>query len=85
MHFLMRVLKPSLSSIFRKKHRVEAELSSSLPKIADCVVDANLPLGELIGNLLSAIAEFGVEAGAIAQARATLKQHLLAADQASKL
>jgi hypothetical protein len=55
-----------------EKHRVEAELASSLPQIADRVVDASLPLHILAGSLLSIIGEFGIEASVIAKARTTL-------------
>jgi adenylate kinase family enzyme len=55
-----------------EKHRVEAEISSSLPQIADRVVDASPPISELAGNVLSVVAKFGVEASIIAQARAAI-------------
>ncbi len=55
-----------------EKHRVESELVSSLPQFADRVVDATPALHALAGNLLSVIAEFGVEPSMIAQARTAL-------------
>jgi adenylate kinase family enzyme len=54
-------------------HRVESELVSSLPQIADRVVDASPSIYELAENLLSVIAEFGVEPSIIAQARTILR------------
>ena len=53
-------------------HRVESELVSSLPQIADRVVDASPALHALGENLLSIIAEFGVEPSVIDRARTTL-------------
>jgi hypothetical protein len=55
-----------------EKHRVESELTSSLPQIADRVVDASPSIHALAGNLLSVIAEFGVEPSVVARARTTL-------------
>jgi adenylate kinase family enzyme len=55
-----------------ERHRVESELSSSLPRIADRVVDASPPIRAIAGNLLSVMAELGLEASIIAEARTTL-------------
>jgi len=62
----------SIDLAHAEKHRVESELITSLPQVADRVVDASPSIHALAGNLLSVIAEFGVEPNVILQARTTL-------------
>ena len=53
-------------------HAVEAELRSSLPHIADRVINANAPLPVVLNQCLTAIEQFGAPALKVARARAAL-------------
>jgi adenylate kinase family enzyme len=55
-----------------EKHRVEAEIASSLPHVADRVVDASPAIQEVALQALSVISEFGVDPEVIEQARKKL-------------
>jgi cytidylate kinase len=44
-------------------HRVETELETSLPKIADIVIDSTAPLDKVVNECLSALASFGLSPG----------------------
>jgi AAA domain len=66
-------LEGSLDHARAAKHRVESELASSLPEIADRVFDASPPVNTLAGNLLSVLVEFGVEPSVTDRARTALE------------
>jgi cytidylate kinase len=53
-------------------HRVETELETSLPKIADILIDGAAPLDEVVNQCLSALASFGLGPEIIATARGRL-------------
>ena len=50
-------------------HRVETELQTSLPEIADIVIDSTAPLDEVVNECLSALASIGLSPEIIAKAR----------------
>jgi dephospho-CoA kinase len=50
-------------------HRVETELRTSLPEIADIVIDSTAPLDEVVNECLSALASIGLSPEIIAKAR----------------
>jgi cytidylate kinase len=53
-------------------HRVEAELQTSLPQIADIVIDSTTLLDEVVNECLSALVSFGIGPEIIATARGRL-------------
>jgi dephospho-CoA kinase len=55
-----------------ERHRVEADLSQSLPHIADVVLDANQPLMTVVHVCLDTLLAFGVQPESIASARRSL-------------
>jgi cytidylate kinase len=53
-------------------HRVETELGTSLPKMADILIDSTAPLDKVLNECLSALASFGLSPEIIARARGRL-------------
>jgi cytidylate kinase len=54
-------------------HRVETELGTSLPKIADILIDSTAALDEVVNECLSALALFGLSPEIISRARGRLR------------
>jgi thymidylate kinase len=55
-----------------RAHRVESELTESLPNAADRIVDARPSVGVIAGEVLTVLSEFGASAETVKQARARL-------------
>lgn len=72
MHVKERVEKrgDGLSDLSRAEgHVVESELATSLPSIADLIIDASAPLDDVVMQCLGAMEGFGVDAIEIERAR----------------
>ena len=55
-------------------HRVEAEVATLLPSIADAIVDATASFGRVVTDCIDVLSEFGVDQSVIAFARAQVSK-----------
>jgi hypothetical protein len=69
---VLRVATAQLPTSRARAHRVEAELTTSLPGIADRILDATLSVKQIALSVLVEATAFGVDEESINQARMRL-------------